>query len=475
MLPRVRKLEERFGHDLVVIGCHSGKFPAERVTSHLEQACLRLDVHHPVVNDRQFRVWRSFAVKAWPTFTILDAEGYVIASEAGELSYDLLEGFLAGVIEDCRRRGTLRSGPVDWAARPLGQVRDAHSLRYPTRILIDEGSTGAPARLFISDGGHDRVLQAELSPDGLSARIQRAFGGNGPGLTDGPGPRAAFHEPQGLALSGDGLFVADRRNHAVRRIDLITAEVTRVAGTGELGAGSPRSPRPAGEVPLRSPWALLSRGDDLYIAMAGRHQIWRMSLASGLVAVHAGTGGESLDDGPHSLSTLAQPTGLATDGTALYFTDAESSAIRRCGFDGEGEVETLVGAGLFDFGDKDGVGDDVRLQHPLDLAWYGAWLYVADSYNGRIKAIDPRKRECRRWPPDPPRPPGARPPGSDPRTDEPPLPDRPALAGPLAEPMGIAASRYGLYVVNTVAHRIVRYDWAGGVAETLKISFSPAI
>lgn len=468
MLPRVRKLEERFGHDLVVIGCHSGKFVTERVTSHLEQACGRLGIRHPVINDRQYRIWRAFAVKAWPTFVILDAEGYVVAHEAGELPYEALEVYLARLIDDCRRRGTLRPGAPAWLAPPLGDARDTHALRFPTRILIDEGPAGAPARLFLSDAGNHRVLQAELAPDGLSARVQRIFGGGEAGLEDGLGPRARFREPQGLALSGHGLFVADRAGHAVRRIDLVTTEVTTVAGTGQLGTGLPPGPLPARELPLRSPWALLARGDDLYIAMAGAHQIWAMNFVTGLVRPHAGTGGEAVGDGPLLEATLAQPTGLATDGASIYFVDAESSAVRRCGFDAGGLVETIVGTGLFDFGDTDGVGDEARLQHPADLTWYGAWLYVADSYNGRVKALDPMKRECRRWPPERPRP--AAPP--DAASDDPPLPDRPLRSGPLGEPTGIAASRFGLYVVDTLSHRIVRYDWTGGAPETLKIAFS---
>ncbi|MGH7504744.1 MAG: thioredoxin-like domain-containing protein, partial [Longimicrobiales bacterium] len=90
MLSQLRKLEQAFRTDLVVIGVHAGKFIAERVTQNIQQAALRLDVHHPIVNDRQFRVWRSFAVDAWPTLTLIDARGRVVAQQAGEIPAEAL-------------------------------------------------------------------------------------------------------------------------------------------------------------------------------------------------------------------------------------------------------------------------------------------------------------------------------------------------------------------------------------------------
>jgi sugar lactone lactonase YvrE len=95
------------------------------------------------------------------------------------------------------------------------------------------------------------------------------------------------------------------------------------------------------------------------------------------------------------MAALAQPSGLATDGGRVYFADPESSAIRWAE-EGAG-VGTLVGTGLFDFGDRDGAGDEVRLQHALGVAWWKEErkLLVADTYNHRIKLLDPATREAR--------------------------------------------------------------------------------
>ena len=58
-------------------------------------------------------------------------------------------------------------------------------------------------------------------------------------------------------------------------------------------------------------------------------------------------------------------------------------------------MKTLVGEGLFEFGDVDGVGDEVRLQHALGVAYHDGKLYVADTYNSKIKVLDPATRECK--------------------------------------------------------------------------------
>ena len=82
----MRELEEQFAEELAVIGVHSGKYIAERETAHIADAARRLGVAHPVVNDRQFRIWRSFAVRAWPTIVVIDPQGYVLGMHAGEFT-----------------------------------------------------------------------------------------------------------------------------------------------------------------------------------------------------------------------------------------------------------------------------------------------------------------------------------------------------------------------------------------------------
>ena len=133
----------------------------------------------------------------------------------------------------------------------------------------------------------------------------------------------------------------------------------------------------------------------MLIAMAGSHQIWLLTFEAGepkALVLFAGTGAEALIDGPRTEAAFNQPSDLAVDMGHLFVADAEASAIRAIALDDDPQVMTLVGQGLFGFGDVDGAGAAVRLQHPTGLAAHDGLLYIADSYNHKIKVLDPTNR-----------------------------------------------------------------------------------
>ncbi|MCH7571774.1 MAG: HlyD family efflux transporter periplasmic adaptor subunit, partial [Planctomycetes bacterium] len=125
--------------------------------------------------------------------------------------------------------------------------------------------------------------------------------------------------------------------------------------------------------------------DTLYIAMAGFHQLWELDLPSGQIAPYAGDGIENIVDGPRMEAQLAQPYGLTVSEDMIFFADSETSAVRSVpDIDVDTElamVETLIGDGLFDFGDRDGAFGDAILQHVQATAVMDGVLYIADSYN----------------------------------------------------------------------------------------------
>jgi DNA-binding beta-propeller fold protein YncE len=436
LLPRVREIEDAYPDDLVVIGVHAGKYPAERVTERLARACERLRVRHAVVNDRQYRIWRSYGVQAWPTLALVSPEGRLLAVRAGEGAADevlsLLRKALGAAPVPGTTAGAAHGAPRDGQAPPAASDP---SLRFPARVL------SAGGRLYVSDSGHDRVLELELAPEAPAARpralLRRAWGGATTGMADGSADACSFDEPQGLALIGQTLYVADRGNHAVRAIDLAGGGVVTVAGTGRLAPGALR-PGPPTSTDLRSPWGLAVHEDALVVAMAGAHQLWRLDITGAKLAPVAGTGGEDIVDGPAGSALLAQPTGVATGDGSVFFADSESSSVRELLPGPRPAIRTLVGTGLFDFGDRDGEGDEVRLQHAEDVAVHAGEIYVADTYNDRIKALDPDTRACRSLP-------------------------GPAGDGTaLTAPAGIASFGKLLLVADTDAHRLVVVDPADG-------------
>ena len=105
----MRDLEKKYPEALAIVGVHSGKFRAERETERIRDAALRLGNTHPIINDRQFRVWRGYAVNAWPTLAVVNTEGRVLGMRAGEFTVEQFSPFIEELIAAYTADGTLRT------------------------------------------------------------------------------------------------------------------------------------------------------------------------------------------------------------------------------------------------------------------------------------------------------------------------------------------------------------------------------
>jgi hypothetical protein len=381
-------LEKKYPNQLVVIGVHTPKFEHEKMMEVIRRAMQRYGLHHPVVNDADRKLWLAYNVQSWPSLVLIDPEGNFVGGLANEHVYEQFDKAITQLIRASRARGTLVEGPSRFHTEVTDQKESP--LSFPGKIFADASGK----RLFIADSTNNRVVITDL--DGKKIAIA---GTGKEGKEDGPFAKATFNEPQGLALYGNTLYVADRKNHLIRALDLKAQTVKTVAGTGRQAAFPPSKAALAGGnprlIPLNSPWDVLVVGKNLYIAMAGHHQIWALNLQSPWLSLIAGNSNENLKDGHRMAAEFAQPSGLTTDGPNLYIADSETSSIRSMPLYNPGPVQTLVGTGLFDFGDVDGIGTQARLQHPLGVLAHDRKLYVLDTYNDKIKILDPVTRMCK--------------------------------------------------------------------------------
>jgi len=204
-------------------------------------------------------------------------------------------------------------------------------------------------------------------------------------------------------------------------------------------------------------WATLTR---LKKPIPDRYPQEVRALADQKIAPYAGSGKETLTDGVLRRAAFAQPSGVASDGKYLYVADRETSSLRRVPLDPvDAKVETLVGRGLFVFGDEDGPGQvaddplmikpEARLQHALGVVHVDGKLYVADTYNSKIKVFDLKSGQLTTL-----------------------VSGRPfGPFGPTVfnEPGGISYADGKLYVADTNAHRIRVIDLATKAVSTLQL------
>lgn len=484
VLPDLNYLEERFKDaPFQVIGVHCAKFPNEKVDGHVRHAILRYGIRHPVVVDPDFSVWQSFAVRAWPTLVMIDPLGYVVGHLPGEGHRAQIEAYLEQALPQYRAQGVVREGgavtylerdlrgsglPGRLAGQALQQdagtdrpprasrpvqgadaaaMGTATALLYPGKVAADP----AAGTLWIADTGHHQL--AEVGKDG---EVLRRIGSGRAGFADG-GPQAALlNTPQGLSVADGALYLADTGNHAIRAVELDSGRVTTVAGTGEQARHGAKG-GPVLQTALNSPWDVVHKDGTLYVAMAGRHQLWRVQLARRWAEPHAGSGREEIVDGPLLEAALAQPSGIALlpdpHGDRLAFADSEVSALRTASLDPGGTVETLAGQALFVFGDRDGGRSEARLQHPLGVAVHGGWIYVADTYNHKVKVYHIEQGVLRTLA----------------GTGSAGLQDGPLDRAQFFEPGGLAFLDGALYVADTNNHALRRIELGAGRVETVPL------
>ncbi len=409
-------LQTKYADGLSVIGIHTPKFDAQRESDLVARAVNRLSVRFPVASDPDAVAWQHYGIRAWPSVALIDAQGRLVEIVSGDQQRELLEARVVELLDDAGELG-LR---VYENAPPALRPEPMRELCFPTALAL------TPQRLYVCDSGHHRVI--ECSHEG---QVLRVFGSGAAGFEDGPGIQASFHSPGGLAVLKDALYVSDVGNHAIRRIQLGTGQVDTLLGQGM--AGLPHAVANFRESPvlLDRPCGLAANFDRLYVAMAGSNQIWEADLTRFGFRPVAGSGRLALADGVGALAAFAQPAGLAVLQHALYVADSQTSALRSLHL-GSGAVQTLIGSGLFEFGQAGGTRPTARLQFPMGIALdpKSPTLWVADCYNDSIAMLRLGTGELAELP----------------------------LAHPLRRPAAVASDGTHLWISNTDAHELLRVD-----------------
>src|SRR5438874_315381 len=279
------------------------------------------------------------------------------------------------------RRTAAVAGTWQKAYSGDGGPAESAALNMPHEIQFD-----ADGHLYIAERDNHVIRKIDAKTGVISTLAGTGVAGfSGDG---GPASRAQLRQPHSIAVPGrDQLLICDIGNHRIRRVDLSTGVIDTYSGTGD------RQPTPDGApvrgTPLNGPRTIAVDADGgLYLALREGNAIYRIDRKTDRILHVAGTGeqGYSGDGGPARVATLAGPKGLACAHGSLYIADTENHAVRRIDLK-SGIIDTVLGTGRR----GDGPEPDPRRcalsrPHGVFVDRKGA-LYVCDSEAHRIRVV----------------------------------------------------------------------------------------
>ena len=186
----MRRLEQKFLNELVILGVHAAKFPNEKDKDNLYNAVKRYELDHPVINDVNMEVARAYEFRAWPTLWFIDPQGKLIGKHEGEMSYESLEDLVTRMVAEFEAK-VLELGPDQVAAfigepvfgsggvmvPPAGYHRRIWELcrRYDILYIADEVFFTGTAAEITPIRAIDQIAVGDGKRGPITARLQELF------------------------------------------------------------------------------------------------------------------------------------------------------------------------------------------------------------------------------------------------------------------------------------------------------------
>ena len=262
---------------------------------------------------------------------------------------------------------------------------------YPNGVAVAGDGT-----MYVADRGSHTVMRVET--DGslsifAGTSDSAGFSGDGDAATN-----ARLNTPTGVAVTADDstVYIADRLNNRVRKVDVATRIITTVAGTGNAGFSGDGGP--VAVAVLNNPIDVaVDSSDNVYIADLYNHRVRKVTVSTGVIATIAGSGtygpglgGDGGDNGPATAARLNNPIGVMVDGDGnVYIGDFRNHRVRKVDVSADPPtISTFAGTGTIGFSGDGGQATAARLNSPIGLAMAGdGTVYVADAGNRRIRKV----------------------------------------------------------------------------------------
>jgi len=245
----------------------------------------------------------------------------------------------------------------------------------------------ASGNLYISDGGDQVVRKVAVSTGVITTVVGNGtYGYSGDG---GPATKAELHGPFGIAFdAANNLYIADRGNNVIRKVDASTGIISTVAGNGLPGFTGDGGP--ATVASLNTPENItVDQSGNLYITDFLNGRIRKVSADKGIIQTVAGGGKSTLEDVPAATADLGQPDCITVDGSGnLYLCDRNREGVRK--IDGAtGTIHTIAGNGSYGESGDGGPATSAELSTPYGITFTASGeILVVDYASGSVREID---------------------------------------------------------------------------------------
>lgn len=265
-----------------------------------------------------------------------------------------------------------------------GGLAAAANLKEPTDVDID-----AAGNIYIVEE-YNKVIRKIDAATGIITTIC-GNGGGGFGGDGGPATAAHMEQPQSLCLDKYGnIFIADRGNQRIRKVDAATGIITTYAGNGATGYAGDGGAAINAELSMPSGVCTDTLGN-LYIADNGNNVVRKVAAISGIISTVAGTGVADFsgDEGPATAATLVQPNSVfMSKRNNLYISDYGNNRIRV--ITSNGIIHTLAGSGGYGYAGDGGPALSATFLGPTGVcADDMEYVYISDAGNSAVRRVTP--------------------------------------------------------------------------------------
>jgi len=360
----IKKLEKDLGNKIVVISVHSARSDNEKDIESVKKAVLKYDITHPVINDSELKILKSFGLEGTPSFAVIDPIGRVKSLYSGDKKiYDAIKD-MHKMVSKYRYHINREDLPIILEKNKAVQ----NVLSYPLKTFyvndFSYNSFKGPV-LFIANSGNNNILVSSVSGE-----IILQIGGKKAGFKDGNFDDAMFNFPSSIIFKNNKLFVADTLNNAIRQVDFKNNKVSTLLENKDSNIFKSEKKKTL-EISIPLDIEFYPDFTNIAIANSGSNQILSYNIDNKELKVIAGNGINGSLDGDQKTSELSQPSDLSSYNGKLYFVDSKSNSLRF--IDNSGSIKTIKT-------------DD--LKNPQGLATSSQGIFIADSFNHKIKKYD---------------------------------------------------------------------------------------